>query len=122
MPLLFQALVCDKLHCPAIGGTLFIKTNGIKQDFNTNTISLLHDRKTVPATTFEATLPVKSTPAKYQSSDKLKLMSLRLNRILLPGDTLELQSELEDQSVLTEGWKSNQWPEPQTAEVRNGFI
>ena len=57
-PLTFQALVCRRLHSPAIGGTLFIRDNGIKQDFIHNTISLLNDRSTVPATTREATLPV----------------------------------------------------------------
>ena len=50
LPLTFQALVCPKLHCPAIGGTLFIKSNGIKKDFSNNTISLDHDKKIVPAT------------------------------------------------------------------------
>ena len=38
----FRALVVKSLHCGFIGGTLFIKDNAIKQDFNKNTISLLN--------------------------------------------------------------------------------
>lgn len=48
VPLQFHALVCNKLHSPVIRGTLFIKQNGIKQDFNNNTICLLNDRSIVP--------------------------------------------------------------------------
>ena len=51
IPMTFEALVCQDLHSPAIGGTLFIKTNVFKQYFINNTISLHNDRSTVPATT-----------------------------------------------------------------------
>ena len=59
-PLRFEALVCKKLHYTVIGGTIFLKDNGITQNFSNNTISLFHDRKVVPATTLEAKLPVNS--------------------------------------------------------------
>ena len=29
LPLKFEALVCEKLHYPVIGGTIFLKNNGI---------------------------------------------------------------------------------------------
>ena len=38
LPLSFQAIVCNKLHCPIIGRTVFIKNNSIKQDFTNTTI------------------------------------------------------------------------------------
>ena len=57
-PLTFKALVCKKLHSPVIGGTFFIRDNGIKQDFVNNTISTLNDRRIIPATTREAILPI----------------------------------------------------------------
>ena len=99
LPLIFKALVCHKLHCNAIGGTLFIKTNGIKQDFTNNTISLVHDKNTVPATAVEATMPVKMSK-KQSSGENVKLISLKTNKILLPGDTMEIETQLPDQTIL----------------------
>ena len=46
----YRALVTDRLHCPAIGGTTFILDNDIKQDFVKNQISLLGNKCSVPAT------------------------------------------------------------------------
>ena len=65
LPLQYDALVCKKLHCPVIGGTPFLKHNGIKQDFTQNVISLSQDKKIVPATTMEATLPIQ--PVQYNT-------------------------------------------------------
>ena len=121
LPLIFKALICHKLHCNAIGGTLFIKTNGIKQDFNNNTISLAHDKKTVPATTVEATMPVKS-PTKPVTGDGTKLISIKTNKIVSPGDSMELETNLPDQTVLVEGWNGEHWPDPQLASIKDGIL
>ena len=107
LPLSFQALVCNKLHCPVIGGTLFIKNNGIKQDFTNNTISLLYDRKIVPATTIEATFPVNSLQNSTKQSKRYNLMSVKTNKIIMPGESIHLDTNLPDQTVLIEGWNSN---------------
>ena len=112
--------MCRRLHSPAIGGTLFIKENGIKQDFINNTISLLNDRSTVPATTKEATFPVKIHQPNYD--DRPPLVTLKTKQILLPGDTISVQTNIPDQQVLAEAWKSSQWPPPQLSHIQNGLL
>ena len=102
LPLTFQALVCCKLHCPIIGGTLFLKTNSITQDFTNNTISLLHNRKIVQATTLEATFPV-SNPYNPLKTDRYNLMSVKTNKIILPCDSINLDTTMPDQTALVEG-------------------
>ena len=99
---MFEALVCLKLHSSAIGGTLFNKKNGIKQNFINNTISLHNDRSTVPTTTKEATLPVKTIHPPY--GDKLPLISMKSKQIILPGDSITIPTTIVDQVVLAEGW------------------
>ena len=120
LPLTFQALVCRKLHCPVIGGTLFLKHNGITQDFTNNTISLLHNRKTVPATTLEATFPV--TNHSTLTNNRYNLMSIKTNKIVLPGESIDIDTTLEDQTVLVEGFNSNHWPAPQVVNIAQGRI
>ena len=120
LPLTFRALVCKSLHCPVIGGTLFLKENGITQDFTNNTISLLHNRKTVPATTFEATLPVSNQNT--SKNNRYNLMSLKTNKIILPGESIEIDTELGDQTVLVEGFNSHHWPAPQVVNIARGKI
>merc|ERR1712089_24063 len=51
-----------------------------------------------------------------------KLMSVKANKIVLPGDTLELATDLEDQTVLIEGWLPHQWPEPQLVSISQGKL
>ena len=92
LPLQYDALVCKKLHCPVIGGTPFLKQNGIKQDFVQNVISLSQDRKIVPATTMEATLPIQPVQDNLQpltgpsqtitAQSNNKLMSVKANKII----------------------------------------
>ena len=120
LPLTFRALVCKKLHYPVIGGTLFLKENGITQDFTNNTISLLHNRKTVPATTFEATLPISQQST--SQTIRYNLMSLKTNKIILPGESIELDTELEDQTVLAEGFNGHHWPQPQIVSIARGKL
>ena len=42
-----------------------------------------------------------------------KLMSIKTNKIILPGETMELPTDMPDQTVLVEGWLPHHWPEPQ---------
>ena len=118
--LTFEAMVCRRLHSPAIGGTLFIKENGIKQDFINNTISLLNDRSTVPATTKEATFPVKIHQPNH--GDKPPLVTLKTKQILLPGDTISVQTNIPDPLVHTDAWMSSRWPPPQLSHIQNGLL
>ena len=112
--------MCRKLHCPVIGGTLFLKENGITQDFTNNTISLLHNRKIVPATTLEATLPV--TNHSTLTNNRYNLMSIKTNKIILPGESVDIDTPLEDQTVLVEGFNSQHWPAPQVVTIAQGKI
>ena len=80
----------------------FQQKNGIKQNFINNTISLHNDRSTVPTTTKEATLPVKTIHPLY--SDKLPLISIKSKQIILPGDSITIPTTIVDQVVLAEGW------------------
>merc|ERR1712240_200025 len=102
----------------------FLKTNGIKQDFVQNLISLSQDRKIVPATTLEATLPIQPMSRSQQPTTQTnnKLMSVKDNIIVLPGDTLELNTDLQDQTVMVEGWLPHQWPQPQLVSISQGKI
>lgn len=119
LPLTFQALVCRKLHCPIIGGTLFLKTNGITQDFTNNTISLSHNRKIMSATTTEATFPI-TNPYTITKTDRYNLMSVKTNKIIVPGESIDLDTTMPDQTALVEGWNSHHWPEPQIVEITKG--
>ena len=112
VPLRYRALVCNTLHHPIIGGIPFFKDNGIKQDFSNNTISLLYDRCTIPATTLEATLPV-STQHGKQTNGNHKLISLKINQIIQPGDSMEIPVNIPDQTLLAEGFRPTDWPPPQ---------
>ena len=47
---------------------------------------------------------------------------MKANKIVLPGDTLELATDLEDQTVLIEGWLPHQWPEPQLVSISQGKL
>ena len=55
----YRALVVKTLHCNFTCGTLFIKDNGIKQDFTKDSISIHNNRYLVMTTMYESTLPVK---------------------------------------------------------------
>ena len=55
--LTFKAAVCKKLTAPFIGGTVFMKDNGVEQDFTRNVIKLFNRRVTVPATDPLSILP-----------------------------------------------------------------
>ena len=72
-----------------------------------HTYILLNDRSTVPATTKEATFPVKIYQQIHYDA-KPPLISSKSKQILLPGDSIAVQTNITDQQVLAKGWKSSQ--------------
>ena len=133
----FRAIVAQHLHCPVIGGTTFIKDNNIKQDFVNNQITLLGNKCTVPSTQREALLPVATTNnqltptclysttlSNTQTTQPLakpqhSLISIKSKRILLPGDSLTINTNLPDQDIVLEAAKSSSWPPPTLAAITN---
>ena len=49
-------------------------------------------------------------------------MSIRSNKIILPGDSLNLDTDLPDQTVVVEGWLLHQWPDPQLVSISQGRL
>ena len=49
-------------------------------------------------------------------------MSNRSNEIILPGDSLDLDTDLPDQTVVVEGWLPHQWPDPQLVSISQGRL
>ena len=111
LQLRFHALVCRDLHCPIIGGPLFLKTNAIIQDFTRDSISLLDGKVTVPTTPYQATLPI--VPKTARNHNSLPLASIKTKTTLLPGQSINVPTELPDQLILAEAFRSDQWPPPQ---------
>ena len=82
--------------------------------------------------TVEATLPIKlvqdnlvsftGPSQKTTAQPNNKLMSVKANKIILPGETLELATDVQDQTVLVEGWLPHHWPEPQLASITQGKL
>ena len=40
----------------------------------------------------------------------------------MPGQSLDLNTDLPDQTVLVEGWHPTHWPHPQLANIRNNKL
>ena len=49
-------------------------------------------------------------------------MSIKTNKIIMPEETIDVDTKLEDQTVLVEGFNSNHWPEPQVVHISQGRI
>ena len=56
------------------------------------------------------------------STTKPPLVTIKSNKILLPGDSTNIQVDLPDQRVITESFRANQWPPPQLASIMNQSI
>ena len=126
--LLFRAIVCKKLTAAAIGGTNFLRDNGIEQDFVKNVIHLDNRKFTVLPTNFTAIMPTAPLLDSKQQVNKEKtsqLLSFK-PRILLPDQELVIPVEKEEGTIISlEPWEQNQnfsWPEPQLKTVTNGKI
>ena len=49
-------------------------------------------------------------------------MSIKTNKIVLPGESIDMDTTLGDQTVLVEGFNSNHWPAPQVVNIAQGKI
>ena len=103
-------------------------------------LSLSQDKKIVPATSIEATLPIQpvqystlhSPGAQSMSESQVhrqkptlpahSLMSIKSNKIILPGESLELDMTIPDQTVIVEGWLPHHWPDPQLVSISQGKL
>ena len=93
----FNAVVCKHLNSPFIGGTLFIKENGIEQDFGRNVIHLHGRQVTIQSTDPISVLPSQPIVFNIQVAlnNKSKCLSFK-NRSLLPGQEQVLNVDMED--------------------------
>ena len=124
----YNAVVCKDLTAPFIGGTVFLKENGIDQDLVRNKIHIHNKEITVNSTDPVAILPTAPILSKVTHQPKPvpnKLLKFE-SRILLPGQKETLKVEHEDGStVAVEPFEQNnnlEWPKSQLQTVINGRI
>ena len=123
----YNAVVCKTLTSPFIGGTLFMKENGVEQDFVRNVI-YLNDRKvTVQPTDQVALLPTAPIVAPIKVTPPHSSSLLKFNRrTLLPGQSQVVSVKQEDGEVVSvEPWEQNEdpeWPRPELHTIKNGTI
>ena len=124
----FQAAVCRQLSSPFIGGTLFMKANGVEQDFVNDVIKLHNKSVTVHPTNPLSLLPIAPM---IQKSNKVKTNPKLLTfkqQWLLPGQeiTVALPDKMNcAETVSVEPDESNNtslWPHPEIMQVKNGNI
>jgi len=112
----FKAVVVRTLHTDFIGGTVFLKTNNIMQDFLSNTI-IVDNKYRVPSTNPAMVLPI--TPANF-------ICKITESRTLLPGQILSLTVPFPDTDIVSvePGMECSDadWPQPQLCTVRNGAV
>ena len=125
----FSAVICRQLTSPLIGGTVFIKENGIDQDFVRDVIHLHNKVVTVQPTDSLLLLPmspINSTPAKVTSKTPSNIHLSFKSRILLPGQSEDFDLHLgEGETVAVEPMEHNnnpEWPPPHLQAVTNGKI
>ena len=125
----YNAIVCKELTSPFIGGTLFLKENGIEQDFIRNVIKVHDGRIKVQPTdqiSLLTTAPVVTNNSKVTSETCKKVSTLPFkSSILLPGQEVSLNLNKEDGTeICVEPGVHNKtgWPEPQFQTVNNGKI
>ena len=124
----FSAVVCRQLTSPFIGGTVFLKQNGIDQDFHRDVIHINNRAVTVQPTDPVSLLPIGpviSAPLKVKQNPPQSLFSFK-SRILLPGQTEEVKVDQEDGAVVAiepmETNKNSKWPEPRLQTITNGKL
>ena len=126
----FHAIVCKDLTSAAIGGTPFMKGNGIEQDLVRNVIHLFNKEVTIQPTDPISILP--TAPILANSTAKVnipnsssQLLSLK-SRTLLPGQTVSMNVNKEENCLVSiEPWEKNvnsDWPEAQLQQVIDGKI
>jgi hypothetical protein len=112
----FKAVVVSTLHTQLIGGTVFLKSNNILQDFARNTIQVA-GKYIVPATSSAMLLPI-------QPQNLLCNISSR--KTLLPGQALTIPVPFTENKVVAvesaENGIASNWPQPQLCAVTRGAI
>jgi hypothetical protein len=102
----FSAIVVKNLHTAAIGGTVFLRDNNIKQDFSKNTIQV-HTKYTVSSTSPAMIAPIQ--PYNH-------LCKINANKTLLPHQDFTILVPHENNTVVSvEPWAQNvstKWPTP----------
>ena len=128
----FSAIVCKTLTSPFIGGTPFLKQNGIDQDFVKNVIHVHNKQVTVQPTDPVALLPSapllctaatpKVKPIKNVENSLIDLSP----KVLLPGQSVDIPIKSEDGTIVSvEQWEHNNdqsWPEPHLSLITNGKL
>ena len=129
----YSAIVAKQLSSPFIGGTVFLKENGIEQDFNKNVIHIFNRQFTVQPTDPLALLPTapilgsspQSSPSKVKQDVPNKLHTFK-SRTLLPGQCQDIPVHEEDGTIVAiepfEQNNNSEWPEPRLQAVENGKI
>ena len=127
----FKAAVCTKLTSPFIGGTVFMKENGIEQDFVRNVIHLHNRSTTVQSTDRVSLLPTaplcQDASVKVNRNTSSRLLKLQ-SRSLLPNQEIEVEvpEKMKYQShVAVQPWEHNEvqdWPECSVKTVIDGKI
>ena len=124
----FDAIVCEELSSPFIGGTPFLKDNGIEQDLVRNVIHVNNRKVTVQPTDPISLIPkapilgeqdIKVTENNSASTKRFKCS------VLLPGQEVAVAMEKKDGTeVYVESGLHNEinWPKPQIETVKNGKI
>ena len=128
--IIFKAAVCKKLTAPFIGGTLFMKDNGIEQDFTNNVIKLFNRRVTVLPTDPLSILPMSplSTESQQVNRPKQAKMLTFSHKWLLPDQSIDVHvlNAMQNESILAvqpdEFNNNSNWPHPEFKLVQNGKI
>ena len=95
----FSAIVCKQLTSPFIGGTVFMKQNGVMQDLVRNVIHVHNQQITVQPTDPIAlfpTSPLIPENKKVENKHSSKLLSMDKSRILLPGQEIQIPVQMEN--------------------------
>ena len=125
--IIYKAVVSKSLSSPFIGGTQFLKDNGIEQDFRRNVIHLDDRKVTVQPTDPVSLLPTAPIVAAQKVTPRPSSCLLKFTRrTLLPGQSQVMSVEQKDGNMITvEPWEQNEnsrWPEAQLKTVQNGTI
>ena len=56
------------------------------------------------------------------NTKRYNLMSVKMNKIVLPRDSITLDTTLPNQTVLIKGWNACHWPEPHITKVNDRKI
>ncbi len=112
----FKAVVVSTLHTQLIGGTVFLKSNNILQDFNRNTIQVA-GKYIVPATSAAMLLPIQ--PQNH-------LCKITSGKTLLPGQAITVPVPFSESKVVAvepeDNGICNTWLQPQLCTVTQGAI